>query len=315
MIKRFLLSTSCIAPLILGGCSGILPRSQHEDPENIREILAASAAYAPPYRPNMWNDLKSAELESFCRRGIKKFDKKTNDVKHATAKIIANLACGGYYPQFVGRMVFEEYNADARYFSKLLPSKVTAIATGYQLNSNCFTYALNQKGLYWGQDPFDGLDRTKLSPAQQATVQQAMQYLPDSFSANDREFTRKVIEGSLEKGLTYIGEVPEFVKGSYLIALFIRPEQVGDTRLDYHYLRQNRDNITWSHKKGIAEVINTDDNGIPIVDPKLANLEGYVFVGYMSANGDHVQSEQTPRVPNGAQGVSAIDRSSRNAYH
>jgi len=70
--------------------------------------------------------------------------------------------------------------------------------------------------------------------------------------------------------------------GSYKIALIVG-------NFDYHWLRQNPEG-SWSHKRGLTEVINYDAKGQVIYDPSTANFnyseieeygENYHFITFI----------------------------------
>jgi len=94
-----------------------------------------------------------------------------------------------------------------------------------------------------------------------------------TFTADD------VLAAVLRDGLIQLPYyAPELNPELCIIALVVWPNE------DYHFYRLD-DNYKWSHKMGWDPVVNTDDGGMEIWDPKFANRGKYtVFVSYLGVH-------------------------------
>jgi len=68
----------------------------------------------------------------------------------------------------------------------------------------------------------------------------------------------------------------------HLVALFVDPGNFFRPG-DFHWIRLDN-NGRWSHKPGQARITDLDQNRIPIIDPRNANMGNYVFISFMTTD-------------------------------
>ena len=158
-------------------------------------------------------------------------------------------------------------NFNARKIKNLLPednlktlkSMVQKFFGSQQTRANCYAYSINFQASYPGSKPDPG-----------GKVKEYKAGLHE-------DFKKAVIEGAVDDGLLHAGSVkPEEKRGYYRVALAFRQgENIG-----YHWLRENYNSNSWSHKNGHSVVSNCDDRGQVITDPELASIENYKVEEY-----------------------------------
>ena len=124
-----------------------------------------------------------------------------------------------------------------------------------QGNTNCYAYALDQKG------PFGG--RFGMNPGESSG---------HPLHSYDDITVQGVADRARSDGLSN-----SFVPGSYPVFFVVTPEASDGTR-DYHWYRLDSNGF-WSHKPGSTPATNLDRSGNTIVDPARANRGPYSLSG------------------------------------
>ena len=142
----------------------------------------------------------------------------------------------------------------------------------YSGNANCYAYAMKLEN-----DPRTGLPFTrKPQPGEFSGNGLTNKDLKGSFEKVKKVINKKVSADAKVLNLNYTevysaDHIPK--AGNWVVALAYATDGS-----DYHWWRRNDDG-TWSHKPGDAPIINWDESGNPITDPK--NCDRGIYDGFL----------------------------------
>lgn len=158
-------------------------------------------------------------------------------------------------------------------------------AFGYQAYSNCYTYAMNDRdGLTSKHKNLEGDEPGTRGGTSSENTDVNWDKIRANNARDYEAYKKALMQGILDDGATAGGMDAEAKEGYYRVAVYAKKSPEGSPssvpNFDMHFVRENRDG-GWSHKPGSMPVTDKDSNGVPITDPKTADVGGYDFLGYV----------------------------------
>lgn len=149
------------------------------------------------------------------------------------------------------------------------PATSLYLGQGFQEQTNCYSYAMNDMDRYSESGDQPGFRSLGKRPS----------------ASNYQDYKKELLDGVYADGAIPGGENAGIIPGYYRVAVFSMPPErmekgESNTNMDFHFVRENGDG-TWSHKPGRMGVTDLDQDHKTITDPKTANIGGYDFITFV----------------------------------